>query len=90
MNIFTKARATSLLAATLLATALANPAKAADPESRVIKPSMVIMVTRYLRYFPTPTAAEPVYNTWSWRPRFNFTIEGPIEGALSTLSPRFK
>jgi hypothetical protein len=71
-------RTSGLLFALLLTTSLTPRAKAADAEPHVIKPSLSIMVTRYLRYFPTPTAKEPVYNTWSWRPRFNFTIAGPL------------
>ena len=63
-------------------------ANAADTEPRVLKPTFSIMITRYLRYFPTPTAKEPQYNTWSWRPRFNFTVEGPLESG-SQLSISF-
>ena len=74
------ARLLGMLAALLLLWAISAKAKAADAEPYVIKPSISIMVTRYLRYFPTPTAKEPIYNTWSWRPRYNFSIAGPLVG----------
>jgi hypothetical protein len=82
-----KKQTVGLLSALLLSLNLTPKANAAD-EPRVVKPSLSIMVTRYLRYFPTPTAKEPQYNTWSWRPRFNFTVEGPLESG-SQLSISF-
>lgn len=57
-----KTRTTQYLTVLLLLVALSPRAHAADADPHVLKPTMTIMVTRYLRYFPTPTAAEPVYN----------------------------
>ena len=74
-----KTRPFGLLSALLALAALAPRAHAAeDAEPHIVKPTLNIMVTRYLRYFATPTAKEPVYNTWSWRPRFSFQVAGPL------------
>ncbi len=80
----------NVLSALLLLLALTPRAHADAAGPTVLKPSMNIMVTRYLRYFPTPTAAEPTYNTWSWRPRFNFTLAGPITGGSQISISFFK
>lgn len=79
---------TNLLAAAALLLSLTPGARADDSGPTVLKPSVNIMVTRYLRYFASPTAKEPIYNTWSWRPRFNFTLAGPIPGG-SQISVTF-
>lgn len=71
---------TNLLAAATLLLSFAPKAHADEDGPSIVKPSMNIMVTRYLRYFASPTAKEPIYNTWSWRPRYNFSIAGPIPG----------
>jgi hypothetical protein len=81
---------TNLLAASLLLLSVTPRVHADEAGPTVLKPSMNIMVTRYLRYFPTPTAAEPTYNTWSWRPRYNFTIAGPIAGGSQISISFFK
>lgn len=87
----TRTTTTQWSAALLLFLALTPQAHAAeDAQPRVLKSTMNIMVTRYLRYFPTPTAAEPVYNTWSWRPRYNFTLAGPIPGGSQISISFFK
>ena len=80
----------NLLAAALMLLAVTPGAKADDAGPTVLKTTMNIMVTRYLRYFPTPTAAEPTYNTWSWRPRFNFSLAGPIPGGSQVSISFFK
>ncbi len=81
------ARIYKLFVALLLVTALTPRARAEDALPRVVKPTLNIMVTRYLRYFATPTAKEPVYNTWSWRPRFSFQVEGPLtDGSQLSIS----
>jgi hypothetical protein len=81
---------TQFLAALLLLVAFTPLARAEDAGPTVLKPSMNIMVTRYLRYFATPAAKEPVYNTWSWRPRYNFSIAGPIAGGSQISISFFK
>ena len=82
-----KTRTFGLLSALLTLAALAPRAHADDAEPHIVKPTLSIMVTRYLRYFATPTAKEPVYNSWSWRPRFNFQVAGPLtDGSQLSIS----
>ena len=74
---------------TLLAlAALAPTAFAADTDPMVLKNSLRISCWRLGRYFATATAKEPQYNTWCWRPRFEFYVQGPLQGG-SQLSVSF-
>jgi hypothetical protein len=57
---------------------LAAAAFAAGPT--LLKRTVQVTPRRFLRYWKNPKAAEPVYNTYSWIPRINFEILGPIEG----------
>ncbi len=73
----------------LLLAAMTLPALCrADSEPMVLKASLRINTSKFLRYFTTPTAKEPVYNTTAWVPRLSFTIAGPLAGG-SQLSITF-
>lgn len=56
----------------------AKPATAAGPV--ILKRTIFVYNYRFLRYWPNPKAAEPQYNTWSWVPRIEFEIIGPVPG----------
>lgn len=58
----------------LLQTTLAHAA-----EPKIILPTMKIWTQRFTRYTP-PGRKEPIYTQWSWTPRLEFTITGPLEG----------
>lgn len=44
----------------------------------LIKRTIRVTLKRFLRYWKSPTAAEPVYNTWSWAPSTRFQVLGPV------------
>lgn len=44
----------------------------------LLKRTINVSVKRYLRWWKNPTAAEPVYNTYSWVPQINFDVLGAI------------
>lgn len=48
-------------------------------EPSIIIPRLVVGVQRFTRYVPNPKK-EPVYGQWSWAPRFQFALRGPISG----------
>jgi hypothetical protein len=48
-------------------------------ELTLLKRTIYVTPQKYLRYWKTPKAAEPVYNTNSWYPHFRFDVLGPIE-----------
>src|SRR5580658_7743671 len=77
----TRVRATQLIAlGTLFMLGVANAAKADLEGPYVYKSSVHINTRKFLVYYPTPTAKEPQYNTNSWAPRFEFNVQGPLEG----------
>jgi hypothetical protein len=85
-------RTSSLLitvVAGVTALAVARPIASADAAPKLWKSSIRVNCSRFLRWFPKPTAKEPVYNHTSWYPRLSFTIQGPLEGG-SQLSCNFK
>jgi len=45
----------------------------------LLKRTIEVTPKRFLRYWKNPKAAEPVYNTYSWIPRVQFDVLGPIE-----------
>ena len=48
-------------------------------EVTLLKRTIFITPQKFLRYWKTPKAAEPVYNTNSWYPNVKFDVLGPIE-----------
>lgn len=46
----------------------------------LLKRTVQVTPKRFLRYWKNPKAAEPVYNTYSWVPKIQFEVLGPIEG----------
>lgn len=49
-------------------------------ELTLLKRTIQVTPRRFLRYWKDPKAAEPVYNTYSWVPKVEFDVLGPIEG----------
>lgn len=47
-------------------------------EATLLKRTIAIKPRRFLRWWKNPSAAEPVYNTWSWSPEIKFAINGPV------------
>ena len=47
-------------------------------EMTLLKRTIQITPKRFLRYWKNPAAAEPVYNTYSWVPKIQFDVLGPI------------
>ncbi|RYG36895.1 hypothetical protein EON81_08320 [bacterium] len=45
---------------------------------KVVRTMVSISNARFGNYWPTPTAKEPVYNTWSWLPRASFYLKGTM------------
>ena len=76
----------ALLAMTLAGSA--PSAKAADTEPHILRETVLVNSWRFGNYYATPKAKEPQYNTWSWRPRYFFTVAGPLAGG-SQLSVSF-
>ena len=54
----------------------------------LLKRTINVSVKRYLRWWKNPSAAEPVYNTYSWVPQIKFDVLGAIP-AGSQLSAEF-
>ncbi len=50
----------------------------------IIVPRLMISVQRFTRYRPDPKK-EPVYGQWSWAPRFQFALRGPISAGGQVL-----
>lgn len=48
-------------------------------EITLLKRTIQVNPRRFLRYWKDPKAAEPVYNTYSWVPKIEFEVLGPIE-----------
>src|SRR5215213_535208 len=48
-------------------------------ELTLLKRTIYVTPQKYLRYWKNPKAAEPIYNTNSWYPRFRFDVLGPID-----------
>ncbi len=76
----------ALFAATL--SGVTNAARAADTEPHILPQTVLVNSWRYGNYYATPKAKEPQYNTWSWRPRYFFTVAGPLSGG-SQISVSF-
>ena len=49
-------------------------------ETTLLKRTIQITPRRFLRYWKNPKSAEPVYNTYSWIPKINFDVLGPVAG----------
>ncbi len=52
---------------------------AAAGETTLLKRTIYVTPQKFLRYWKTPKAPEPVYNTNSWYPNVAFQVLGPIE-----------
>ncbi len=61
-------------------TAASGKAKAEQAGPTILKRTITVNVRRFLRWWKNPKAAEPVYNTYSWVPKINFQVLGPIAG----------
>jgi hypothetical protein len=46
----------------------------------LLKRTVQVTPQRFLRYWKDPKAAEPVYDTYSWVPKIQFDVIGPISG----------
>jgi hypothetical protein len=57
----------------------------AQDSPQVIKSTLFVTAHRNLVYWPNPRAKEPQYNTWSWAPRINFNIKGPLTGGSQII-----
>ncbi len=56
-----------------------GPLLAANAQGpNILKRTVVVTPHRFLRWWKVPTAAEPVYDTWSWAPKIRFAINGPV------------
>lgn len=51
----------------------------------LLKRTVGITLKKYLRYWKNPQAAEPQYDTWSWVPRIDFEMIGPIPEGSQVL-----
>ena len=72
----------ALTAAVVLApaTLLARPIAAQETKApAIIKSSLRFTCSRFLRYWPEGRK-EPIYGKWSWVPRGEFKLNGPIGG----------
>ena len=71
-----------LLAAFLLLhpSATSQAAPTASGEMTLLKRTIYVTPKRFLRYWKTPKAAEPIYNTYSWVPQIQFDVLGPVAG----------
>ncbi|HLK58137.1 MAG TPA: hypothetical protein VKU00_16335 [Chthonomonadaceae bacterium] len=77
--------------ALLLALCSAVQTRAGEVEGPyVYKSSIHINTQHYLVYWPSPTAKEPQYLTGSWAPRFDFNVQGPLEGGSQISVSFFK
>src|SRR5688500_3323103 len=72
---FRKVIITTIFAASIVLSGLAGEAVAQGPT--LLKRTVEVTPKRFLRYWRNPTAAEPVYNTYSWVPVVQFDILGP-------------
>jgi hypothetical protein len=63
----------------ILTAMLIFSASAAAAAPVLLKRTIEVTPKRFLRYWKNPTAAEPVYNTYSWIPQVQFEVLGPIE-----------
>lgn len=53
---------------------------ASAAELTMLKRTITVTPRRFMRYWKDPKAAEPVYDTYSWVPKIEFEVLGPIEG----------
>ncbi|MCC7493778.1 MAG: hypothetical protein IT204_15590 [Fimbriimonadaceae bacterium] len=72
-----------LLAAGVAVLAWSAPAQAEDGQPGIVRRSLLVTLHRFQRYWKNPAAAEPVYNTWSWLPRVDLTVQGPLPDGSS-------
>lgn len=70
----------SFLLTTTRASKPANERSILQAGPTLLKRTVAISATRYLRYWPNPRAAEPKYDTWSWTPQVEFELLGPLAG----------
>lgn len=47
-------------------------------QTHILRRTLNVWPRRYLRYWKNPSAADPVYDTWSWAPEIAFSIYGPV------------
>lgn len=52
---------------------------ASAAELTLLKRTIHVSPRRFMRYWKDPKAAEPVYDTYSWVPKIEFEVLGPIE-----------
>jgi len=68
-----------VIIASLICVLAAGSLFAANAEGpTILKRTVVVTPHRFLRWWKVPTAAEPVYDTWSWAPKIRFAINGPV------------
>src|ERR1051325_6534446 len=65
--------------------ALEMPARAADGPT-LLKRTVMIKLRRFSRYWPNPAAKEPQYSTYSWFPRWQFEVLGPMGGGSQFIA----
>lgn len=53
-------------------------AAAQNKSPTLLKRTLTVSVKRYLRYWKNPSAAEPVYDTYSWIPQISFDVLGVL------------
>ena len=56
-----------------------TPDEAQTAGASLLKRTIAIKPRRFLRWWRNPSAAEPVYDTWSWAPEIKFAINGPVD-----------
>lgn len=66
------------LSASLVGASSASARQATEPS--ILKRTVSVTPRRFLVYWKNPSAAEPVYDTWSWVPVINFAVNGPVPG----------
>jgi hypothetical protein len=73
------------VATTLMRSASAQ--QSGDGNPTIVKQSIIVNCQRFTRFRPDPKK-EPVYGQWSWSPRLEFRVRGPIAGG-SQMSVTF-
>ena len=74
----------------LTAALLAVTAASAQDQPLVMKANLIVGAHREGNYWPSPAAKEPQYNTWTWGPRYEFTVLGPLAGGSQLSIDTFK
>ena len=55
-----------------------------------MKANLIVGAHREGNYWPNPAAKEPVYNMWTWGPRYEFTVLGPLAGGSQLSVETYK